>query len=845
MERSDVSDEVRRQLATHLEEYEFSMRFREIGLQVISMLNESGKSLDESIKEVLGLLKSSTGFDAVGLRLQVSGDYPYFYQKGFSHEFLLTEDSLIVRDTCGNLCSDEDGNAIIGCTCGLIISGKIEKGNPLFTLGGSFWSIDSSELQGVPPDQDPMIRKRDACIYKRYSSVALIPIRSKEKIIGLLQFSDRRKNRFTLRNIELFEMIANHIGMAIMRKKCEEWKRDAFGRLEKIASRLPGMVFQYVLSPSGSSRIPYASAAIRDICGVELDDVKYDASLFFSMVHADDQGDVAAAIRKSASELSPWFQEYRVKLPGGEERWHLVSAMPELEANGSVLWHGFITDITSQKQTALAVQESEAKFRALFEESNVGIAIIDRDLKLAAVNASFAAMHGCSVDEMLSLRLSDLDTSETAKLTHERASRVIRGEKLTFEVCHFHKQGHVICLEVSSSLICQNGEPFIVAFHHDITERKAMQNALVSAERLSAIGQLAEGVAHDYNNSLQIILGNVAMAMLVENLPEEAAEFLAIAQKGVMDAAARVQSLQRFSVRTTGELRPLQIEEVLDDVVAQSKPLWKNMAERQGAVISFIKRYDQTPIIDGDRGALGSALYNLIKNSIEAMPHGGIITLETGVYSTKKEVYLRIYDTGMGMDDETRKRVFEPFHSTKGLEIGRGFGMSNVYSIIRNHNGTVFVKETAPGKGTTIEIVLPFCKSAYGNGNEVQNQAHGSLRVLWVDDESAIRNLGKMFLRKLGHSADVAESGQTALELLSENRYDLMITDIGMQGMNGWQLAATVHRLYGDMLVVVVSGWGVVVSDDEKAEYGISHVLSKPIGVEQLKELTNDLLSKK
>jgi len=219
-------------------------KYREMRQEVLHILNDPG-DMQDSIQRVLSALKTMTGFDAVGIRLQDGDDFPYFVQKGFSSDFLLTENTLIKRATDGGVCRDKYGNVNLECTCGLVISGKIDSANPLFTPGGSFWTNDSFPLLHIPPDEDPRLHPRNNCIHQGYASVALVPIRNKDKIIGLIQFNDQHKGCFTLNAVEILEGIAAHIGSALMRKQTEEEQKklqDQLAQAQKMESvgRLAG-----------------------------------------------------------------------------------------------------------------------------------------------------------------------------------------------------------------------------------------------------------------------------------------------------------------------------------------------------------------------------------------------------------------------------------------------------------------------------------------------------------------------------------------------------------------------------------------------------------------------------
>ncbi|NTW31726.1 MAG: PAS domain-containing protein [Bacteroidetes bacterium] len=196
-------------------------KYQEMGREVLKILNEPG-SFKNSIQRVLSELKKDTGFDAIGIRLQDGEDYPYFSQEGFSQDFLSTENSLIERTKDGKPCRDKDGKIRLECTCGLVISGKIDPASPLFTKGGSFWINNSFTLLDLPLDLEPRYHPRNKCMHHGFASMALIPIRNTDRIVGLIHLNDRRKGCFNIEIVQLLEGIASHIGTAMMRKQVEE-----------------------------------------------------------------------------------------------------------------------------------------------------------------------------------------------------------------------------------------------------------------------------------------------------------------------------------------------------------------------------------------------------------------------------------------------------------------------------------------------------------------------------------------------------------------------------------------------------------------------------------------------
>ena len=199
--------------------------------EVLGVLN-SPLGLSEAINRILAAIRATTGFDAVGMRLRSGDDFPYFCQHGFSDDFVRTENSLTVRNQSGDLCRDENGGIGPECTCGLVLSGKIDPRSPLFTANGSFWANDTAPLLNIPADKDPRLHPRNRCIHDGFKSIALIPIRANQNTVGLLQLNDRRNGCFTLEMIHFFEGIGASIGMALMRKQAQKQLRNYAAELE-------------------------------------------------------------------------------------------------------------------------------------------------------------------------------------------------------------------------------------------------------------------------------------------------------------------------------------------------------------------------------------------------------------------------------------------------------------------------------------------------------------------------------------------------------------------------------------------------------------------------------------
>jgi len=502
-----------------------------------------------------------------------------------------------------------------------------------------------------------------------------------------------------------------------------------------------------------------------------------------------------------------------------------------------------IRDITDRKLAEKALIESETRFRTLIEQAPVAINISRGRVSLYA-NKKFAEILGLrSVEESVGQYVEEYYAPQSRGQVSNSVLQLIQGNMdfAEFETIGCRADGSLFPMLINCSTVELSDGKAIITFLTDITERKKAEIAIIENQRLGAIGEMASSIAHDFNNSLQSILGNLELAMLQPELSESLHQYLTTIKTVAYDAAVRVKQIQRFGgKKVEPKFSHVDLNSLILDVVNQLRPLWKNEAEKKGLSIDVTTQLSEIPEFYGNDGEIRSALYNIVKNSIEAMPKGGNIILETA--KTPDGISITVSDTGLGMDEKTKARVFQPFFTTKGFDLGRGLGMSGVYSIVKEHKGDIYVKKTVLGEGTSIEMVLPYThqRKRVGNTEEVV-ECTSRMRVLWVEDNAIVRKVSKLMLENLNHEADVAGSGKEALEFLSKNEYDLVITDIGMPEMNGWQLADIIKDKFGGkMKVAVITGWSDEIDDYTRKEHGVDHILGKPFSIEQLKKLLDE-----
>ena len=411
---------------------------------------------------------------------------------------------------------------------------------------------------------------------------------------------------------------------------------------------------------------------------------------------------------------------------------------------------------------------------------------------------------------------------------------------IEFRICLSNEEQKTI-RAICEPMLGEDGKAVsITGSNQDITSQKAFEKAQIKHQRIKAIGEMSSSIAHDFNNSLQQMAGNLEVIKLQNDYPENTNERLNNIGFIISDAADRVSALQKFGDTKYDEIDTelIDFNTLINESLMQSRPLWKDGMEKNGLKINVITDLKDIPKIIGNSGELKSAIYNLIKNSVEAMPEGGDIIIKTG--TKDKEVFATFTDTGIGMKEETKTKVFEPFFSTKGFKLGRGLGMSGVLNLIKKYNGSIVVKSSVLFKGSTFEIVFPIAQEGIKviDKNKPKNKA--KFNVLWVDDDTNIIEDVSELLELMGHRCTIANNGKNALEYLNKNTFDIVFTDIGMPGMNGWELIAAIRNSFGNQIkIITVSGWNI--DEKTKEEHTIDFVLQKPFTIERLEEIFLEL----
>lgn len=377
------------------------------------------------------------------------------------------------------------------------------------------------------------------------------------------------------------------------------------------------------------------------------------------------------------------------------------------------------------------------------------------------------------------------------------------------------------------------------ASYHNL---KKTQSQLVRTEKLSALGQMAAGVAHDFNNLLTAILGRAQLLQMECESPKMLEE-LRVIEKVALDGAEIIKRIQNFSRKeNVQDFEPVDLAEVIEDVIAFTRNKWKVESLGRDVSIQVKKETEEVPFIEGNPSELRRALTNLIFNAIDALPKGGEIVVRAK--KSGEAVVLEVSDTGIGMSEETRMKIFDPFFSTKGHR-GVGLGLSEVYGIVTRHRGSIDVF-SEEGKGTTFRVEIPASKVrpvSPPKPEEAVLPQEEKVSILVIDDEQGVCSLLKKTLQKAGYQVKIALSGEEGITSFREEKFDVVLTDLSMPGMTGWEVAQEIKKVNPNVPIALVTGWALKVEEGRMKEKGIDMVINKPFTICKILKVIPEVLS--
>ncbi|CAB5109961.1 hypothetical protein D3OALGB2SA_2343 [Olavius algarvensis associated proteobacterium Delta 3] len=506
----------------------------------------------------------------------------------------------------------------------------------------------------------------------------------------------------------------------------------------------------------------------------------------------------------------------------------------QVEYEGKTAFLALVRDVTERKQI-----EALTRYKELFENVTDPVFINDRQGRFQEVNDVACSSLGFTREEMLTKRLKDLVQSDQMSALRQAADTIGAHQSVQFELKIQPREGAPIPFEINSSRIFFKGRPAVLSVARNLSFRKKMEETLVKTERLLAVGEMASGVAHNFSNLLQMIMGGgeVALAKLDAGKIRECREAI----ESILHACSRgsgiVRRIKDFTLMQSeeiGETQVFDLEELVAEALELTKPLWKTISEPRKYLINVIKCTDC--LVTGKPTEIYEVLVNIIKNALEAMPEGGSLSVSGSIHHEK--VHLQISDTGHGIHKEDVQRIFEPFFTTKGKK-STGLGLSSSYGIVKKHGGEIHVNSTV-GKGTRFTLVFPRAERLQPEEIvAVPPAAPGKIRFLLIDDEINILRFMEMFFEDTEVDIHTANSAEDGIMAVQQNNFDIILCDYGMDDMNGLEVGKAVkfycekHRI-PKIPFMLYTGLDQKLASGTLKSAGVDRVVQKPITCEDL-----------
>lgn len=720
---------------------------------------------------------------------------------------------------------------------------------PRDTWGNSIWgnalktkkSAYSNKFFTVPQGHIPI---------NRYLAV---PIVYKNKTIGIFAVANKPTD-YTESERQTLEVIAEHVSPVLYARLERNRSAEALGESEKKYKQL----VKY--APAGITEIDIKKNRFISVNDITCEYTGYTAKELLSMEPLNVFSEDSKALflerlaKAAAGEQLPESAEYKIKRKDGREMSALSNVRVIFDENGNPVRTTAVSyDITERKRTEMALKREQEKFRLFVEESPLAISLIGKDGRYKYLNPKFVDIFGYTSDDIP----TENDWLQKAFPDQEYRKQVL--------FSWFHNQNDSRAEEIEPrihNILCKDGTEKIVSLktailkngdrlviYEDTTDKKRLEDQFQQAQRMEAIGTLAGGIAHNFNNLLTVIQGRASLMLMDKDASHPDFKHLKSIEKYVDEAADLTEKLLGFARGGKYEVKSTD----LNNLVKKSS---KMFSQAKKEIRLHTKYQKDIWSVEIDQTQIEQALMNLYVNAGQAMVGGGDLHVQTAnvrldeeytkPYQVTPGKYLRISvaDTGVGMDKETRDQIFDPFFTTKEIGRGTGLGLASAYGIVKSHNGFINVY-SEKGEGTTFHIYLP--ASEKGTAKEKEAPADipkGEETVLLVDDEDMIIDIGSQLLEKLGYKVLVAKSGEKAIEIYEENQetVQIVILDMIMPGMGGGETYDRLKEVNSEIKVLLSSGYSINGQAKKILNRGCHGFIQKPFNIQDLSNGLREIL---
>ena len=553
-----------------------------------------------------------------------------------------------------------------------------------------------------------------------------------------------------------------------------------------------------------------------------------------------------------------WHGEFENRKKNGDLYWEDVTITPVFDNNGEIFKiMALKEDITEQKFAQNNLKIALARNEALLNAIPDMMFLIDENFKIVDYHSNQPDSLYVKPEEFLNRKLDDFFPPHLVLNTKKKVSKVLlTGNPDTFNY-NLEMNGSKKYFE-SRYVLC--GDHQVLSIVRDISkrgeaeeEKKKLQNQLAQSQKMDAIGQLAGGMAHDFNN---VLSGIMSAAQLLQspkrNLGDKNLKYVDMIMKASINAADLTKKLLLFSRKKVTHSSIVDVKQIIRDIV----DILKRTIDKKITIITEFENCALT--IRGEASTIQNALLNMGINSSQAMPNGGeiriickktlldkaacnasLFDLEPGNF-----VEIEISDTGNGISQENLKKIFEPFYTTKEQGQGTGLGLSAVYGAIQEHQGEIRVQSKIDS-GTLFTIFLPFSKKLKKDKKDVEELITGRGTILLVDDEELNRILGKEILESLGYKVLLAVNGRNSVEIFKEksSHIDMVIMDMIMPEMNGSEAFVKMKEIDENCKVIISSGFTKNENINKLLELGLVGVINKPYRISELSQLLDETMN--
>ena len=574
-------------------------------------------------------------------------------------------------------------------------------------------------------------------------------------------------------------------------------------------------------------------------------------------IHPEDRArtfdDFQAAINHGASS---WSAEYRFRRADGKWAYIYDRAYIARDASGNASRViGAMQDLTEKKQAETAMRESEERFRRVFEEGPLGLALVGKDYRFEKVNNALCAMVGYREEELVQKTFADITHPDDVSTDLELAERLFKREIPSYHMQkrYVKKNGEIIWINLTASIVPgPDGEPLHgLAMVEDITESKRNLEEAFARRKLESVGTLANGIAHDFNNLLGAVQAQAELALSASDSGSSCKEELMAICEVAKRGSEIVRQLMIYAGKESEVVERVDFSKIVEDMLALLK-----VSVSKHAMLNADLGQD-LPATRASASQLRQIVMNLVMNASDAIgDRDGVIRVITSRVTVGRDsatlseslpegayVVLEVSDTGCGMSRETQDRVFDPFFSTKSL--GRGLGLGVVSGIVRGLGGAIHLTSEL-GKGTSFQILLP-CAETGGEATfnslftiEELPVPSRQAAILVVEDEDVLRQAVSKTLRRNGFEVFETANGSSAIDLLRKNgsRIDAILLDMTIPGASSREVVAEVANIHPDIRVVLTSAYGQEMFLDTLNATQVRHFIRKPF---QLAELVKTL----